>query len=487
MFSRYFRFLKGDKRERREKPNTARPPESASLKDAVPAVDYLPEEDEASSENVIDTQYAPSGEVVTSVLSIATDGKRTTTAELRQKFFGRQPILDRSQQLVGYELLLRNPAAYAARKGDEALQRMYDEMLLGGLLSLDMDKLLGDKKVFVSVSPGVLYSPLLEMVPKEGVVLALRVATDDAEKQFERLKELVVAGYRLALDDFTYTRELEPLLRLARYVRIDVSGHDALELGEKLFPVLEKAQVEPVARNVDTEEAFDACRHLSFHFFQGYYFARRQPGKPPRIGSDRERVIELLNLVMNNAEISALEEVFKRDAALSYRMLRYINSPGCGLVQKLRSIAHALVVLGHDRLYRWLTLLLFSSGKLDVRSQALLKNALVRARLVEILGQRKLPPGASEGLFIAGIFSLLDVLLNIPMEQAVAHLNLPDPVLQALVARQGAYAPFLELAVACEEGDDERIETCAAACALGAQEVNLAHVQAMIWAEEVDK
>ncbi len=486
MFSKYFRFLKGDKREPKEGQGDTRASDSASLNDAVPVVDYVPE-DEASAEKIIDTQQDVPGEAVTSVLRIETDGKRTTIAELRQKFFGRQPILDRSQQLVGYELLLRNPAAYTARKLDDGLQRMYDEMLLGGLLSLDMDRLLGDKTVFVSVSAATLYSPLLDRLPKTGVVLALRVTPDDAEQQFTQLKDLAVAGYRLALDDFAYSRELEPLLRLAKYVRIDVSGYDALELGEKLFPILERAQVEAVAKNVDTEEVFDACRHLSFHYFQGYYFAKQQPGKPPRIDSDRERVIELLNLVMNNAEISALEEVFKRDASLSYRLLRYINSPGCGLLQKLRSIAHALVVLGHDRLYRWLTLLLFSSGKLDIRSQSLLKNALVRARLVEILGRKKLPPGANEGLFIAGIFSLLDVLLNVPMEQAVARLSLPDPVLQALVTREGPYAPFLELAVACEEGDDAGIESRAALCGLSAEEVNLAHVQAMIWAEEVDK
>lgn len=484
MFAKYFKFFKGLKPASRDSgdPSAATP---GSLKDAVPRVDYVPEE-EFRGEKIIDTRQDGPEEVVTRVLEIETDGRRTTTAGLRQKFLGRQPILDRSQQLIGYELLLRNPAAHA-RKLDEGLQRMYDDMLLGGLLSLDMDRLLGDKTVFVSVSAAALYSPLLDMLPKGGVVLALRLDPEEAEQQFTQVKDLAVAGHTLALDDFVYSPELDPLLRLVKYARIDVSGCDALGLGEKLFPILEREQVEPVAKNVDTEEAFDTCRHLSFHYFQGYYFAKRQPGKPPRIDSDRERVIELLNLVMNNAEISALEEVFKRDASLSYRLLRYINSPGCGLLQKLRSIAHALVVLGHDRLYRWLTLLLFSSGKLDPHSQALLKNALVRARLAEILGQKTIPPSESEGLFIAGIFSLLDVLLNVPMEQAVAHLNLPDPVLQALVKRKGPYAPYLELAIACEEGDDRRIEACSGACGLDAETVNLAHVQAMIWAEDVDK
>ena len=110
-----------------------------------------------------------------------------------------------------------------------------------------------------------------------------------------------------------------------------------------------------------------------------------------------------------------------------------------GFQQPIRSIAHALVIIGYKQLYRWLTLL-STSGKADPRSKALLQNALVRARMTELLGQKKLSPAEREGLFIVGIFSLLDVLLNVPMEQALEQLQLPAPVMAALARREGIYA-----------------------------------------------
>jgi EAL and modified HD-GYP domain-containing signal transduction protein len=213
-----------------------------------------------------------------------------------------------------------------------------------------------------------------------------------------------------------------------------------------------------------------------------------QPSQPSKLNNDRLRVMELLNLVTNHAEISALEAALKRDAALSYKLLRFINSPGCGMLTKIRSIAHALVMLGYDQLYRWLTLLLFTSGKLDVRSEALLKNALVRARMTELLGKKKqLPPQDQERLFIVGIFSLIDVLLNTPMDKALESISLPDLVLNALVKREGIYAPYLKLAAACEQGEQESVEELAGELRLSAEDVNLAHVQAMIWAEDVGR
>jgi len=243
-----------------------------------------------------------------------------------------------------------------------------------------------------------------------------------------------------------------------------------------------------IARNVQSDEDFEVCEKLAFGYVQGYYFAQMQPSQPSKLNNDRLHVMELLNLVTSHAEISALEAALKRDAALSYKLLRFINSPGCGMLTKIRSIAHALVMLGYDQLYRWLTLLLFTSGTLDIRSEALLKNALVRARMTELLGKKKqLPPQDQERLFIVGIFSLLDVLLNTPMDKALESISLPDLVLNALVKREGIYAPYLKLAAACEEGEEESVAELAGELRLSVEDVNLAHVQAMIWAEDVGR
>jgi EAL and modified HD-GYP domain-containing signal transduction protein len=144
------------------------------------------------------------------------------------------------------------------------------------------------------------------------------------------------------------------------------------------------------------------------------------------------------------------------------------------------------MLLGHDQIYRWLTLLLFTGGEVDPRSQSLLRNALVRAHFTESLGRDRLKPNQRDGLFIVGIFSLLDALLNVPMKQALAGLQLPQAVLDALLDRSGLYAPYVKLALACEHFDQAAIAATAADIGVDADTVNLAHVNALIWSEGIE-
>jgi EAL and modified HD-GYP domain-containing signal transduction protein len=231
---------------------------------------------------------------------------------------------------------------------------------------------------------------------------------------------------------------------------------------------------------------FESCTNLGFELFQGYYFAQLTPSKPSRMDANVMRVMDLLNKVLEQADVDVLEKTFKLDPALSYKLLRYINSPAIGLRSTINSIGHAVSLLGYDQTYRWLTLLLFSSVRATARNQTLLRNALARAHFTEALGREHMEPAQRGGLFITGMFSQLDALLNIPMTQALANLNLPDAVANALVHGDGPYAPYLELATACEHFDQEAIAALAADANLDADTVNLAHVNALIWSESID-
>jgi EAL and modified HD-GYP domain-containing signal transduction protein len=203
--------------------------------------------------------------------------------------------------------------------------------------------------------------------------------------------------------------------------------------------------------------------------------------------ASRLRIMKLLNLSARHAEFPEIESHLKQDAALTVRLLRFINSPAVGLRYPVRSIGHALLMLGHDQLYRWLTLLLFvheSAGQ--GRNLALLRNALIRARFTENLGAARMPPDLRDGLFIVGILSMLDALLGLPMSQAVEGLNLAEPIVEALLRGEGPYAGWLALAVACERRDPGAIGRLGASLGVDAQAVNLAHIEALIWAEGMD-
>lgn len=488
MLGKYLKFLRGEK-SGSDEPNTmplaSKPAASipSSPGGSIPLLDSCPP---VAAEEAIDTGHIAAGNVVASIPEIETTGHRTDTDRLRQKIIGRQPVLNRSQQIIGYELLLRSKALPTVRAPDAALRRMQDEALIRCLVDLDVNRLLEDKLAFVGISSAMLENPLLRKLPVKGMVLAVSPNPEDLEDSLLRCRELRSLGYQIALDDFEAKRGLGQFLTLASFIRVDVARFNAIELGKLADHFRDKATPQLLAKNVETDDDFEACYKMQFHCFEGNYFTRLRPSMPPRVDSDRIRVLELLNIVKNQGEISQLEEGFKHDAMLSYKLLRYINAPVNGFQQQIRSIAHALVILGYKQLYRWLTLLLFTSGKADPRSKALLQNALVRARMTELLGQGKLPPSEREGLFIVGMFSLLDVLLNVPMEKVLEQLQLPDPVMAALARREGVYAPFLALSVACEEADQEAIVEHAAACGLDADQVNTAQVKALVWAEEID-
>jgi len=469
------------------------PRQSASKDDAperIQTLEPLPppgdQPDSPHDAKIVDTGRAVPGDVVTSLLDIETDGKRGDAVALRLRFLCREPVLDSAEHLVGYELALRNRHSLIDNIPDDMVILMHDQMLLKSILDLGVKRLLQGKQAFVEVSPLILDDPLLEQLPGHNIVLVIQPRDEFAEQIISRCRQLKERGYKFALDNLRNRPEHLPWLHLADYVRFHISRIDALELGKEVVAIL-KAAVRPlIAMGVDSEEHFEACRKLAFDYFEGYYFTRPLLSSTHSLDNHRLKVIKLLNLVRSHAEIKELEANVKRDVAITYRILRYINSPANGLMQEIRSIAHALTLLGYDQMYRWLTLLLFTGEKTDARSQTLLKNALVRARLVELLGSGKLPASEQDGLFLVGILSLLDALLKVPMEIALADLHLSQQVTLALLQGEGIYAPFLDLSIACEEFDQEQVGALAAVCGLDAAKVNAAHLDALVWAEEVE-
>jgi c-di-GMP phosphodiesterase len=404
-----------------------------------------------------------------------------------QHFLTRQPILDVDHAIVGYELKRRAPipANSGVLPGSATPQQAEDEWLLTSAIDLAFQRALGNKLTFLGIAAETLHSPLIEQLPKQRVVVALRPERCPPAL-ISRAEQLAHDGLQLALDD---PAEHQELAAYARYVRLDTTQYDAMALATRVVRSLDtSSRKKPllIATQVDTPEVYAACRKLSFNLYQGYYYTFPLSTAAGRLDSSSLRVMELLNLVRNRAEFPAIERVFKLDPALSYRLLRYINSPAIGLRRTIESIGHALILLGHDQIYRWLTLLLFTGGEVDPRSQSLLRNALVRARFTESLGREKLKPNERDGLFIVGIFSLLDALLNIPMTQALNGLHLPQPVIDALTGGGGIYSPYLKLALACEHFDQAAISVIAGEIGLDADAVNLAHVEALIWSESVE-
>ncbi len=399
-------------------------------------------------------------------------------------FLLRQPVIDASNRVIGHELGYRDASV---SHGTDAVVRVLDDETLASFAALDLSQLRNDILLFVRIGPRLLESERLASLPKDRVVLAIDVSFPGVIEQARAgVQARASEGWRIAFDNLPDGPADGSLLSSLAFLRFDLRSYNAVELDRQIKSLRERGKLMLVARQVETEDDFEACQVMTFDAFQGYYFARMRPQMARRVDHDRIRVMRLLNLVAQRAEISELDSVLRRDAMLAYKLLVYINSPLSGLDHQLESIAQALMFLGYDPLYRWLTVLLFTCGTRHPRDRLLLQQALLRGRLLEQIGLVHLPRKDAEALFLLGMFSLLDVLLNTPMEEAIEPLNLTGAIREALLSGEGPYTPYLKLGIALEGGQWYDADALARSLGLNADRVNPLLVEAMTWAATLD-
>lgn len=398
-------------------------------------------------------------------------------------FIGRQPILNRQQQIIGYELLFRLTGESHTAEFSSDMQAGTN-VLVNTISNMGTDWLVGNKLAFINVAESMLESNFLELLQPQRVILEIVETTKPTAELLSRLKDLRAQGFGIALDDFVLTPQTLPFMEFANYVKFDIQ-----QLGIKQVPALSKElrkfPVLQVAEKVETKDEFKQCLDFGFDCFQGFYFAHPETLSAKVINPGYANILNLLNMLRNNAEIRDIENALKRDVALSFKLLRYINSAGFGLSCEIQSFRHAVTILGYQKLYRWLTLLLVTAGAETGAAPALLKTAVTRGRLVELLGSHFLDGQEKDNLFIVGMFSLLDVLLDMPMDKILETLILPDPVCDALLERSGIYGPYLELAEACEDPDMLEVPRLCENLLVTPDMLNRSHVQALAWVEEI--
>jgi EAL and modified HD-GYP domain-containing signal transduction protein len=401
----------------------------------------------------------------------------------------REAMLGRDQRVAGYTFMLRRAADEQRDETLPDVQRLYDETLLGNLLRMDIARLLGQRLAFVPLAPASLNHPLIESWPAAGTVWLLNLDAQTAidAALLARVEELKSRGFSFAVQaDDVMRPECHALLQLADHVLMDVSSEDIPAITSQIAAVSKVAANKRfVATGVQTLEAFHMCHKLQMALFMGPFITRRENLGTPAMGPSRAKVLDLMNRVRTGAEQPELAAQFRHDPALSVRLLRYVNSPGMGLMNKIGGIEQALMVMGQDKLYRWLTLILFTGGQAQELDSAVLENALVRGRVAEQLAGRALFAKARDEIFVAGLFSLLDVVMHMPMEEILKQISLPAEITEAIVSQRGPYAPYLALAIACEQDDQSSIEALAKQIGRDVADINGVHMDALLWAQEL--
>jgi EAL and modified HD-GYP domain-containing signal transduction protein len=385
-------------------------------------------------------------------------------------FLLREPLLDPSRKVIAHELRWQT----GSQSGDdEALGLLIAAELHRG----DEGWLLADGKLILPVSPAFLEGAASHMLPGASFTLTLEEGADIAP---EALAAARSAGYRVALRGLSAPPELLPLLS---GFELDGAASDlALQLKTALRQRAADARI--AVRNIAAWKHYDVCAAAGLDVYAGKLLDAPAPAQASRgLNPSQTVILQLMNLVGKNADVRELEGVLKRDAAISYKLFRYINSVGFGLGTEITSLRHAVSMLGYNTLYRWLSLLL-ATASTGAHAAALMQTAIIRGRITELLGHYLLPKSDAENLFVAGMFSLLDRLLGITMEEVLTQIQLSEALSQALLKRAGIYGPFLALAESCERADGDS-QAFADALFLSAEQVNAAHLAALAWAQNL--
>lgn len=397
-------------------------------------------------------------------------------------FVARQPIFDGRARVVGYELLYRaSLEADACRApADEASARVFTD----ALLAFGLDSLAPGAPAFLNLTRRWLLEGVAELLPVDRVVIEIPETVLPDEQVLTACRLLRRAGYVLALDDFVDASGYEPLLDLVQIVKVDVLATTETER-RALVKRLAPRGLTLVAEKIETPEAHAAAKADGFQWFQGFFFARPSTRTVRDIPARRLSYLRLIQAFANpELTVGELEDLVQHDVSLCYRLLRTINSAAFGMHAEVSSIRQAIVLLGLQTIRRWACLWAIA-GLAEGKSRALVALGLMRAQSCGHLGHQRWGADVGAELFLVGMLSLVDVILERPMAEIVGTLPLSEAACAALEGRPGPWRSLLETVIAYERGDWADAERLAMTCELTLEDVMSAYAEALRWSRSV--
>jgi c-di-GMP-related signal transduction protein len=396
------------------------------------------------------------------------------------RFVARQPILTKDQKVFGYELLFRDGIEdYFCAKDEEAASKiMLDSSLLMGI-----DVLCNGTRAFVNCTRDMLLKDYVTLLPSSLTVVEIleNVEPDDlVMAACQRLKE---AGYMIALDDFTVGDKRAPLTQIADIIKVDVQNTTP-EQRAALMKSYGPVRCRMLAEKVETREEFLAAQKLGFAYFQGYFFRKPETLKTQAVQGNRLNYIKMLQVVSKpELEPREIENAIKGEASLCYRLLRYMNSASFGFSNDIKSVRHALSILGEREVRRWVRLVVTLAAGQN-RPSELVLSAMVRARFCELLSP-KIKHGESD-LFLMGLLSLMDAILELPMSDMLEKVSLDQETKKVLLGGESYLRPLYQLMLAQESGDWKASGELARSLKLPESEVAESYWKSMQWAKEMN-
>ncbi|MBD1566251.1 HDOD domain-containing protein [Vibrio sp. SA48] len=402
-------------------------------------------------------------------------------------YVARQPILNAKQHTLGYELLFRDGENNAFPAHIESNRATY-RLIVENFLSVGMNPAIGKSRCFINFPYKSLIRRLPLTLPRDQIVVEVLETCTPSDELLDAIKDLYTRGYIVALDDFVYSPEWERFLPYIHIVKLDIMAlglEEACEFVRKR--IAEGSKRRFLAERVETEHEFNVTRSAGFAFFQGYFFSRPQIIKQRYVSPEQIIALELFREVCKlDVDFERIECIISQDIALSYKLLRFVNTMSDRLSMPISSFRQALIYLGQDRLKMFISLAVasFVSSK---KPKELYNLSLQRAKFCQLMASHHSLCECREQAFLIGLFSVLDALLDISIEELVEQLQLSDAVKIALQRREGPIGELLALEECFEQADWQGVEAHCDALGLELGVVSDELSAALRWSQDVNR
>ncbi len=374
-------------------------------------------------------------------------------------FIARQPIFDVRKNVVAYELLFREGLESVLGQIDQTAATA--SVMANSAIHFGLRELTDEKPAYINVATEVLLDQTAHILPPESIVIEILEHVEVDSRVVRECRRLKEKGYTIALDDLTGDGSHDELLEIANIVKVDFLATDPSKQ-EKLAVDLIPRGIKLLAEKVESNEVFSLAAGWGYHLFQGYFFARPEVLRRKSTPAHQGHYLELMNTLSTpGLDIDRLESVVKRDATLSVQLLRYINSSFFGVQAKIDTVKHALVLLGRNEIRKWALFLTMSRLTGDKPAE-LLCTALTRAGCCEALGEKGGLSEHKDVLFLLGMLSVIDAILDRPMEKCLEEVSVDSRIAEALLGGAGKFRDVLDIALLYERGQWNEMDPVAA-------------------------
>ncbi len=399
------------------------------------------------------------------------------------KFIARQPIFDRKNRVVAYELLYRSGRENYYDGNDGEMATM--SVISNSLYSSNVKAITNNTRAFINFTEKLILKEIATLLSPKDVVIEILETVEPNSEIIEACKNLKNKGFVIVLDDFIFHEKYIKLIELADIIKVDFRITQGIER-KKIFKVLKiNNKIKFLAEKVETTEEYIEALDLGYSYFQGYYFSKPVTMSTKQIPSNKYITLKIFNLLnKEDMDIDELEDLVLKDVGLSYKVLKLINSSAYAMISKVTSVKYAITLLGRKEIAKWLYVVLLNELN-ESNSNEIVKVALQRANFCENICKLSKYKRKAYSTYVTGLFSVMDAILNCPMEAVINDIYLPDEVKDALLGNKNVLNEILDLAINYEKGEWDRVVACSEKLQIDVNEISEIYLGSLEWSQNM--